>query len=124
MTREKTQGPSEQREIKAISKTANYPPEKDRLRFRPNDENLSDHGSEPFCRESLVALVDVLNISILHKFKFSLTQLLPRLAGIGNAYFVEMKWFQCMFHDGDDPPGGLRSYCLDNLGGELGSTFP
>ena len=75
MTREETQGPSEQREIKAISKTANYPPEKDRLRFRPNDENLSDHGSEPFCRESLVALVDVLNISILHKFKgVSLTQ--------------------------------------------------
>ena len=25
--------------------------------------------------------------------------------------------------DDDDPPGGLQSYCLDNLGGELESTF-
>ena len=86
MTREETQSPSEQDEMSTFSKTVNYPPEKDRLRFRPNYENLSDHGSEPFCRESLVTLVDVLDISILHKLNLLFTQLYPRLVGIAHAF--------------------------------------
>ena len=66
MTREESQGPSEQKaSIGTSSKALKYSPHKDRLWFSPNDENLSNHGSEAFRRVSLVALVDVLDISIL-----------------------------------------------------------